>query len=215
MGRPLTSDTFETLAAIELGHGQALWLLSELGFSAGVTRGTFNYYIKSLRKLGVPFKRGEIGLESSRLAKYSFNHLMELSVALSIRVYGILPDVVIRGLIRFRHDMYACYREAYLESGCGSGAPIVVTAAGYGGDPGFSMSGVYLDLQLAYSAGQLTSIGPPRTITSFKALTQFAQAASPARAHPPLNLSAIAVNVASLMKRAPRLRRGPKSLEPS
>ena len=28
------SDTFETLAAIELGHGQALWLLSELGWKA-------------------------------------------------------------------------------------------------------------------------------------------------------------------------------------
>lgn len=201
--------SFDEIEAIHLSHGQALWVLSQLGFSAGVTAGTFNYYIKSLRKLGVPFKRGEYGLGRARLAKYSFNHLMELSVALSIRVYGILPDVVVRGLTRFREDLYTCYRKAYLESGCGSGAPIFISAAGCR-DPGFSMRGVYLDLQLTYAAGQLSSIGPPQTLKPFEALAWLAQAEAPARAHPPLNLSQTAVKVAELMKRAPRFRRGPK-----
>jgi hypothetical protein len=196
-------------------HGQVLWILSECGFREGVTPETFNYYIKSLRKLGIPFVRGEAGLSAGRLARYSFNHGMELSVVLSFRVYGILPDLVVGGLIRFRHRLYAAYRKAYLESDTGTGAPIVVVPEGV--ERRFTMRGVYLDLQLAYSVGQysasqLVSIGPPRSLTPFEALEWFATAASPARAHPPLNLSEIAVTLADLMERAPPIRRGPKPL---
>ena len=99
--------SFDVLRAMEMTHGQTLWILSEFGFNAGVTAETFNYYIKSLRKLGIPFIRGEAGLNSGRLAKYSFNHLMELSVALSLRVYAILPDIVLGGLIHYRRELYA------------------------------------------------------------------------------------------------------------
>ena len=40
----------EAIESKRLSHGQALWVLTQLGFSAGVSAGTFNYYIKSLRK---------------------------------------------------------------------------------------------------------------------------------------------------------------------
>lgn len=204
-------NAFNALQAIQMTHGQVLWILSEFGFREGVTPETFNYYIKSLRKLGIPFVRGEAGLSAGRLAQYSFNHVMELSVVLSLRVYGILPDLVIGSLIRFRRRLYDAYRKAYLESDTGTGAPIVVVAKGV--ERRFTMRGVYLDLQLAYSvaqhsAGQLVSVGPPRILAPFEALEWFATAASPARAHPPLNLSEIAVQLAALMERAPRIRRG-------
>ena len=58
-------------------------MLGTLGFSAGVTPTTFNHYIKSLRKLGVPFEHGESGRSSGKLVKYSYNHLMELCVSTS------------------------------------------------------------------------------------------------------------------------------------
>jgi hypothetical protein len=77
------------------------------------------------------------------------------------------------------------------------------------------MRGVYLDLQLAYSTGQLVSIGPPLILSPFEALEWFATTASPARAHPPLNVSEIALRLADLMERAPRIRRGPKPLSGS
>lgn len=194
---------------LRLRHGQALWVLNELGLSAGVTRQTFNEYIKSLRKLGVPFKRGEPGLSHQRLADYSFPHLMELSIILSTRVYGILPDVVARALISFRDDLRNCYYKAFIERDCGLGAPIFVTAGGRKNSGGFPMSGVYLDLQLTYSAGQLSSIGPPEIMGPFGALARFARASSPARPHTPLNLSNIAVRVATLMASAPPVRSGP------
>jgi hypothetical protein len=202
-------QALEALWAMELSHGQTLWVLSDLGFSAGATAGTFNYYIKSLRKLGIPFRRGEYGLRGGRLAKYSFNHLMELSVALSMRIYAIIPDIVLGGLIRFREELYNAYRTAYVESDVGIGATIFVSAEGSSG-PGFRMNGVYLDLQLTYSAGQLASIGPPRILTPREALAWFATTAPPARAHPPLNLSQMALSLAEVMKRAPSIRRGPK-----
>jgi hypothetical protein len=109
-------NTFKALQAIQITHGQALWVLSELGFGAGVTPETFNYYVKSLRKMGVPFARGQTGLMSGRLAGYSFNHVMELSVLLSLRVYAILPELVVGGFMRFRRKLYDAYRRAYLES---------------------------------------------------------------------------------------------------
>ncbi|HTV26731.1 MAG TPA: hypothetical protein VMF32_03030 [Xanthobacteraceae bacterium] len=201
---------FEALAALELNHGQALWVLSELGFDVGAKKSTFNYYIKSLRKLGVPFRRGEIGLQAERSAKYSFNHLTELSVALSLRTYGILPDVVVRGLIDARRVLYSLYRESYLESDHGKGAPIELTAAGPDTTSRFSMSGVYLDLRLVYVAGQLISIGPPRTLSPAEAMVRFATAEPPVRAGPPINLSKTTLKIAELMERAPQLRRGPK-----
>ena len=43
---------------------------------------------------------------------------MELSVALSLRTYAILPDLVVGGLIRYRDQLYGYYRKAYLESDC-------------------------------------------------------------------------------------------------
>jgi hypothetical protein len=208
LGQDETGRTFDALQAMEMTHGQTLWILSEFGFNAGVTAETFNYYIKSLRKLGIPFVRGEAGLNSGRLAKYSFHHLMELGVALSLRVYAILPDIVLGGLIHYRKELYEYYEKAYHESQIGMGAPIIMSVVGCNNP--FTMSGVYIDLQLTYSAGQLLSIGPPIILTPFEALARFAKTESPARAHPPLNLSQTALRLAELMARAPRIRRGPK-----
>jgi hypothetical protein len=213
----LRETSIDELLGMGVTHGQTLWILSQLGFDVGMTRKSFNYYVKSLRRLGTPFPRGETGLNPRRLAIYSFNHIMELSVALSLRIYAILPDLVLGGLIRFRNDLYVSYRRAYLERASGLGAPIVVMVKG-GDKLAFDMDGVYLDLQLKYAGGQLHSIGPPRTLAPFDALAWFAQTELPERAHPPLNLSRLALKVAALMRQAPPIQRGPKprhAAEPS
>jgi hypothetical protein len=54
---------FDTLQTMDMTHGQALWILAEFGFNAGTTAGSFNYNIKSLRKLGIPFIRGRSRVE--------------------------------------------------------------------------------------------------------------------------------------------------------
>jgi hypothetical protein len=58
------------LPEITLNHGRALWVLRELGFQGGVPQATFYEYIKSLRKFGIPFRHGEVGLAPGRHQLY-------------------------------------------------------------------------------------------------------------------------------------------------
>jgi hypothetical protein len=58
-GRRLDSNSADlprSLPAIRLQHGEALWVLAELGFQGKVRKSTFYEYVKSLRKLGTPFE---------------------------------------------------------------------------------------------------------------------------------------------------------------
>ncbi len=139
--------TSELVPDVQLTHGRAVWVLTAMGFSAGVTPITFNHYIKSLRVLGIPFARSEMGTGVGRPVRYSFNHLMELCVALTLRVYGALPDPVLVGLIDYRQELYKLYRRAYIEYATGLGTPVVVTASHRAS---FEMSGVYLDLRIRF-----------------------------------------------------------------
>ncbi len=197
--------TSELVPDLNLAHGRAVWVLSRMGFSVGVAPKTFNSYIKSLRKLGVPFEYGEVGTGSRKLVRYSFNHLMELSLALTLRIYGTLPDPVLHGLIRFRHELYVLYRRAYLEYDTGLGAQVRVTARAR---TEFDMSGVYLDLRIRFGGWHAFEFGPPRLLSPFEALRIYAKLETPGRAHLPLNLSALAINLVECAETAPSIRRG-------
>ena len=198
--------TSDLVPDLQLTHGRSLWVLSRMGFAAGVTPLTFNYYIKSLRKLGVPFAPDDVGKGSGKPVRYSFNHMMELSVALTLRVYGALPDPVLEGVIRFRHDLYALYRRAYLEYATGLGSPVQVTAKDRAT---FEMRGVYLDLHIRFGGGRAFEFGPPRLLSPFEALRVFARLETPGRAHLPLNLSSLTIALVEWAETAPPLRRGP------
>lgn len=190
---------------VQLSHGSTLWVLTTMGFSDGVSADTFNHYIKSLRKFGVPFSYGNAGARVGRPARYSYNHLMELCVALTLRVYGTLPDPVISGLIQFRHDLYTLYRRAYLEYITDLGAPVRVTAKRRAD---FAMSGVYLDLRIRFSGGRTIEFGPPRLLSPFEALRLYSKLDTPGRAHLPFNLSALAVRLVEMTEAAPDIHRG-------
>lgn len=188
---------------LSLSYGQVVWVLEEAGFSAGAPDITFQHYIKSLRKIGLPFRRGEPGLDHGRLAHYSFDPLMDLAVALHLRVYGTLPDPVAEGLITARTTLHGFYRRAYLEHATGLGARIEVTAQGRAG---FAMSGVWLNLGLRYAGGRCLGFGPPRILSPFEALRVFATAEEAARTHPPFNLSELAVRLVEASLRCPGIR---------
>lgn len=196
----------DSIPVLHLTHGRALWVFGALGFSDGISPRTFNYYIKSLRKLGIPFVRGEVGLGTGRLAHYSYDHMMELGVALTLRVYGVLPDPVVAGLIRFRRDLHALYRRAYLDADRGLGAPVRVHARG---ETGFCLTGLYLDPQIRYVRGQILEFGPPRAVSPFDALRLFASSRCAGRPHVPFNLSVLALDIIASAEQAPNIRRGP------
>ncbi len=198
--------TSDLVPDLQLSHGRALWVLTSMGFAAGITPLTFNHYVKSLRKLGVPFAYGEVGKSTGTPVRYSFNHMMELSLALTLRVYAVLPDPVLAGLARFRHELYALYRRAYVEYRTGLGAPVRITAKSRAA---FDMSGVYLDMRIRFSGGRLIEFGPPYLLSPFEALRVYAKRDTPDRAHLPLNLSSLAIELVESASIAPTLRRGP------
>ena len=191
---------------LQLSHGRAVWVLDQMGFAAGVTPRTFNHYVKSLRRLGVPFAYGEIGTGSGRPVRYSFNHLMELCLALTLRIYGILPDPVLGGLVRFRHELYGLYRRAYLEYETGLGAPVQISVPGR---TELEISGVWLDLRIRFGGRRTFEFGPPRLLSPFEALRVFSKLDTPGRAHLPLNLSSLAIGLVECAELAPAIRRGP------
>jgi hypothetical protein len=202
--RPSRSKT-QAVPRLALNHGQTLWLLSELGFREGVGVSTFNHYIKSLRKLGVPFERGKGQSEGRRPVTYEFEELMELSIALLLRVYWTVPDAIIAGLRDFRKDLRPIYRQAYFELTAHRYPPARISAPG---GLRTTINGLYLDLNIRYSAGQMIEFGPPRVISAFEAASRYARALVPARSYLPLNVSTVAGMIATRAPDAPSIRRG-------
>jgi hypothetical protein len=196
------------LPTIELTRGSAVWVLSKLGFQGNVTESTFLEYIKSLRKLGIPFAPGEIGLGRTGLANYTYYHLMELALALTLRSYHVVPDPVLHGIIRYRKSLYTHYRNAYVHRCDEIGAPIVISTSGH---PTVKVRGIFLDLQINHSGGSLVNFGPPIPLSPFDALTTYANAKLAARALLPINLTFLAENVVMHSLGAPQIRRGRQS----
>lgn len=188
---------------IKLRHGEAMWVLTQLGFRGPASESTFYEYIKSLRKLGTPFKRGELGLSRRGQANYSYYHLMELVLVLTLRVYNAVPDSVLLEIIRHRDALYRCYRRAYTQRRTGIGAPVsVVTPRS---DP-IKISGAFLDLQMNFSGGQLARFGPPKLLSPIGALNNFAKCDVASRPFLPINLSSLAENLITAATREPLTR---------
>ncbi|HWM81727.1 MAG TPA: hypothetical protein VNQ56_06650 [Pseudolabrys sp.] len=195
------------LLDIGLTHGKAMWVLQQLGFAEGVSQTTFNYYIKSLRKLGIPFLPGENRFWSGRLARYSYYHLMELALALTLRVYGAVPDSILEGIIANREALQTIYDTSYAERGR------EITIEIYDKDHGplrISAQGVYLDLALEFSGGRLLKFGPPQLLDAHAAVTVFLRKGAASRAFFPIAISKLSHDVVSLARHAPPIHRGPQ-----
>lgn len=189
---------------LALTHGQTLWLMAQLGLRGGVSASTFNHYVKSLRVLGVPFVKGKGQSGGRRHVTYDFEELMELAVALLLRVYGALPDTVVTGLRDFRVDLRPIYRQAYLNSLRTIHPPARIAEPG---GPHVYASGVFLDLNIRFAAGQMVEFGPPKALSPFEAMKIFASSEVPARSYLPLNISTVAAAITERAQSLPPMRR--------
>ena len=131
--------------------------MARLGFQGAASKSTFYEYIKSLRKLGTPFERGKIGYGRKAKANYTYCHLMELALALTLRVYHVVPDLILMEIVRHRRGLNRLYRRAYAERCTGLGAALTIkTGSGL-----IHIRGAFLDLNINFSGGKLASFGPP------------------------------------------------------
>jgi hypothetical protein len=147
---PIHDPLLAVLPDIKLHHGEAVWLMTQLGFRGTRSKSTFYEYIKSLRKLGTPFDRGSVGRARRGAANYTYYRLLELALALTLRVYQVIPDTVLTGIIRHRTTLYRHYRQAYTERRTGLGAPVLIGSADKGT---ISLRGVFLDAGINFSGG--------------------------------------------------------------
>jgi hypothetical protein len=193
---------------IKLRYGQVMWLLTELGYSKGVRRETLHEYLKGLRKLGIPFGHVKFQTEKGgrRLAEYSYCHLMELAIVFSLRVYHVIPDSVLKGIIRHRDRLQRFYRRAYTQRHSGAGTPLVVELDDHAP---IELRGLFLDLDIKFSGGHLVRFGPPKLLSPIKALELFNEGAMTGRTFLPMSLSLLSEKVVTLALAAPRIRSGP------
>ena len=77
---------------------------------------------------------------------------MELALALTLRVYHVVPDSVLAEIIRYRTRLDRHYHRAYAERCSGVGTPVTVEGADH--SP-IHLRGVFLDLQINFSGGKL------------------------------------------------------------
>jgi hypothetical protein len=187
-----------------------IWLLSELGHSDGVTQNTFLEYIKSLRKLGIPSGNSSLKSQEKALADYGYCEVMEIATTLALRVYHVVPDSVLKAIVRNRAPLRRFYRKAYAERRTGKGTPIFLATEDRSQ---IVLCGCFLDLGIRFSGGQLVRFGPPRLLSPKDALMLAARRMLCVQTCLPLGLSALAERVVALALAAPPIRRGPSSKE--
>ncbi len=132
---------------------------------------------------------------------------MELALTLSLRVYHVVPDALLRKIVEYRDQLDDLYRRAYRQRDSGPGLPIVINIEG---DDPIELRGIFLDLNVRFSGGQLVRFGPPRLLSAVEALRKFSQGTSLARPLMPINLSYLAEKIVSKALEAPEIRSGPR-----
>lgn len=210
------------LSQISLSHGQARWVLKHFNMLSGETEATFDAFLKSLRRDGVPFAPEELGKGRGQNVVYRYEHLMELALAMTLRTQGVIARDIVRLIPKNREKLRYCLRRAYLERDTGLGAPKRI----YATDPDRDLkedtaskrnairelnrvSGTYLDLKIIYTTGgglavlNLDLLGPLEAIDSFMIGHQNLYP------RPPIPISDIAVDIVRLAEAdMPEFRRG-------
>jgi hypothetical protein len=177
-----------------------LWVLQEIGLSHGSDHSTFAHYVKSLRKLGIPFERKDKGAPRKWVV-YEFEQVMELALALALRVYGALPDSIPAALRAHRERLYLIYRQAALNSASNRQNTVRIEGLTVS-----EVSGVYLELGLDFEDGRVVEAGAPVALSAREAIERFALSDAAARSWLPLNLSRLAFQIIQTARRPPPTR---------
>lgn len=184
--------TLSELCAAELHYGDIFEMLTRLGFRGSTSKKTFNDYLKSLRKLNLPVVASEAP-RRGHIILYSYENVMDLVVGLTLRVYYVIPDTVLKALVATRSELHPIYRQAYAQRRSGAGAPLRLGQDG----AGFEIAGIFLELNIDHSGGKLVQFGPPEVLTPLEAVEVFARSGQAARAFLPIHISALAQRVAA------------------
>jgi len=191
--------TLRELCEVELRYGDIFEILTRLGFRGSTSRKTFNDYLKSLRKLNLPVVASEAPRQG-RVILYSYENVMDLVVALTLRVYHVIPDTVLKALVAARGELHPIYRQAYVERRTGIGMSLQLRSA----EGSLEVAGVFLDLNIDHSGGKLVRFGPPKALTPLEALERFARSGDATRAFLPIPISKLSEKIAEFCQEVER-----------
>lgn len=194
-GRSVSTRLDLAPPVLELRHSAAVVVLARMGFQGDATAATFNDYIKSLRRLGLPFVLG-VTRPGAWLAMYEYEHLMELALALSLRCYNILPDPVVTHLIEVRPVLNRLYGEAWHLCAKASPRPLVFRSRD---GSAHVARGPYLDLQMRQTGRSLGWQGLPRLISAREAMELYGSTGAPVFVPGPIRISALVHRLASAL----------------
>ena len=204
-------DRTREIDDVALSHGQARCVLRWLDLSIGEDEQTFDAYIKSLRRDGVPFAPEELGVGAGHNLTYKFVHLMELAVALALRTQGILSRHIVGLLALYRSDLRPLYRRAWVERESKLGAPRDVIIGSDTRPEKLRIWGTYLDLSLSFTDQGVLVVSKPRLLGPVEALKDFVAPRPMFYPRPPLPASQYAQSIVILARNAPEIKRGRRS----
>jgi hypothetical protein len=107
---------------------------------------------------------------------------MELALVLSLRIYHVVPDSVLHVVSRHRQQLHRFYRKAYAQRASGKGRTVTCTIAH---SKSFEIRGLFLDLGIKFSGGQLIKFGPPKLLSPAQTVIHFASPRSIQPIFPP------------------------------
>jgi hypothetical protein len=187
-----------------LSHGQALWAVS---YGSPASQQVTDQ-VRRLRQLGIPFGTDDLGIGRGSRAKYRFDHLIELGLALFGLRRGLKPTEVASILIKNRSHLRRLFRqilEAQPEEALGAEW---IKSQGHG-VPIFADE-VFVRLHDRYSEqpGKLDVLGPEETNPS--GLFGLAEHYPGDRARTLVPLTRLILELIAWAKEAPETRPGPK-----
>ena len=161
--------------------------------------------LKLLRRNGIPFAKHETPGGPGINVEYRFEHLMELAVALFLHRQAILKKDTMVLLAQLRDELTPIYRRAWLERDRGLGSRLSIKI---GDAEPLTASGLWLDLGLRYSVGQVLTIAGPKLLGPAEAVRQLIMVDRQRYFRDPIRISDLAVAVVDLSKSPPKFRRG-------
>ena len=126
--------------------------------------------LKKFRRHFVPFSEEELQKPQWEEVRGSFEHLVEICVALKMTADGIAFRHVTSLLTEDRSKLRSAYRRAYYEANSGQGASLVVRA---NDGRTTTISGLYLDFSAVVNLGRTLSTTGPILLDPWEALERY------------------------------------------
>jgi len=193
-----------TVPALSLTHGQVLWAVSR----GSTPNRRLVDQLRYLRRLGVPFRKGELGTGRGNRLRYDFEQLIETGVGVWALERGMSPREVATFLIRQRKFLRLQYRKAFEDQ------PERVTQGEWAKSRGQIIAHIEDELLLrlhdrySEAPGKIESLGPSE-VKSLADLFVLAEKYPGQKARTLLPLTRLVIELVAWAQVAPELKPGP------